>query len=174
MISLILFTENISFSQEKNSENGISKTDVFAGKTVWIVDINSNEYYKSVLHFALVDLLPQYAPGVKVRHVLTGEKGNPFFLLKKEDIPYTAIIGLAVCDGTSKTVSNYASEAGKMGIQSMMINISEVSDQITKWNNTYRNLHGAVIEIEKIPENRDEAVQMAKKIIPELIKRIKK
>ena len=162
------------FAEGKGRNSDTNKTNILDGKTIWIVDINTNEYFKSTFQAALVDQLKAIAPGATVRHVITSGKGNPFFLIKQDDLPYAAIVSLAVCEGTSKDVANYASEAGKKDIRTVMINITEVREAIAKWNKTYHNATGSVIEIEKMPETQDEAVHMAGKVIPEFIKKLKK
>jgi hypothetical protein len=170
---LFLFAGNALSAQEKGPEEGAATEGILAGKTVWVVDINTNEYYKSNLQLAIVDHLPRYAPGVIVRHVITAEKGNPFFLLKQEDYPDAVIISLAVCDATAKNVANYASEARKKGIPSVMIYLAEARDLLSKWNKAYRNPEESAIEIETISQNQQEAIPIAKRLAPICVEKLK-
>jgi len=144
-----------------------------AGKTIWIVDVNSNEGYNSPLQEALLDQLPQYAPGLTVRHVTTSEKGNPFFILRRENYPDAAIVSLGVCMATTKDVANYASGAKKKGIPSVMCYISEVRDHQKKWNKAYRLSDAEAIEIEEVPQSRNEAEPVAKRLVPIFIEKLK-
>jgi len=170
---LLLLAGNVLYAQEKGMESDAGTADILAGKTVWIVDVNTNEYYKSNFQLTLVDQLSQYAPGVIERHVITAEKGNPFFLLRQEDYPDAVMVSLGVCDATTKNVANYASEARKKGIPAVMIYIAEVLDLQTKWNKAYRNPDELAIEIEKIPLSQQEAMPIAKRIVPIIIEKLK-
>ena len=147
--------------------------DKFAGKTVWVVDVNTNEYYQATLQLALVDQLSQSAPGMIVRHVITAEKGNPFFLLKEEDYPDAVIVSLGVCGQTGKKVANYASEARKKGIPALLCYISDAREDQLKWNKAYRNPDELAIEIENIPQSLQAAMPIAKRIAPIIIEKLK-
>ncbi len=178
---LFLFANTLS-AQEQGPETGtttvpaklpLPASNSLAGKTVWIVDVNTTESYKSTLQTALVDQLPRYAPGVIVRHVTTNEKGNPFFMLRREDYPDAVIISLGVCDGTTNKVANYASEAKKKGIPSVMCYLGDLRDDQVKWNKAYRNPDAEAIEIETMPETHQEAMPMAERLVPIFIEKLK-
>lgn len=149
-----------------------AKADELAGKTLWVVDVNTNEYYQANLQLALVDQLPQFVPGVIVRHVITADKGNPFFLLKQEDYPDAVIVSLGMCDATSKKIANYASEARKKGIPSAMIYFAEVRDLLAKWNKAYRNSDEQSIEIDTIPQTQQEAGAIVERIAPVVLEKL--
>ena len=87
-----------------------------AGKKVWIVVVD----YGSTLMPAVAKLLPKYAPGVKVKTIAAGEKGNPFFMLKPEDRPDAVIAGTGVCEGTTLDAANYARQAEKLDIPAVI------------------------------------------------------
>ncbi len=166
---LVLLSTTAVSEQQKMQGKGADTAAVLKGKTVWVVDVNTNEYYTSFFQLALVKLLPGEAPGVIVRHVTTAEKGNPFFLVKQENCPDAVIVSLAVCDATSKNVANYASSARKKGIPTVVVYNAEVLDLLTKWNNAYRNPPETAIKIDKVPQSLEEAEPIAKQIIPILI-----
>jgi hypothetical protein len=88
----------------------------FAGKTVWLVDVNSNSDYTNPLFAQILELLPKRAPGVKLVHVKVQDKGNPFFLLQRENYPEAAIIGVGLCDFTTPKTANYAAAAKEKNI----------------------------------------------------------
>lgn len=159
-------------SQDNESKAGAEIARNFAGKTVWVVDVNTNEYYKSTFQLALVDQLQRFAPGVIVRHITTGEKGNPFFLLNQEDYPDAVIVSLGVCGQTGKKVANYTSEARKKGIPSVLCYIVDAREDQLKWNEAYRNPVELSIEIEKIPQTRQEAMQIAIKSLPVFLEQL--
>ena len=171
---IFIFTGNVLFAQKNGPKTDIKTTNILTGKTVWIIDVNTNEDYKSFLQAALIDQLPQFATGVIVRHVITQENSNPFFLLKQEDYPHAVIISLALCTGTSKDVANYASEARKKDIRLATVNTADVRKIFANWNKTYHNIDIKTIEIEKFPASQEEAMKMAKLIIPLFIKGLKK
>jgi hypothetical protein len=160
-------------AQAKAPETGSGSQHFLAGKTVWIVDINSNEYYKGTLQPALVSQLQRLVAGVIVRHVTTAEKGNPFYLLKQEDYPAAAIVSLGVCESTTKDVANYASEAKKKGIPSVTMNIADARDAQLKWNKAYSIPDEKALEIEKLPQDQQEATQIAERLLPTIIERLK-
>lgn len=179
---IFLVTSNASSAQAQGLETGTkalsggvhtTASQSLAGKTVWIVDVNSNESYHSTLQAAIVDQLPQHAPGAIVRHVTTSEKGNPFFLLRRENYPDVAIISLGVCADTTKNVANYASEARKKGIPSVICYLGNVSDYQEKWNKAYRIPDVRAIEIEEMPQSPQEAEPVAKRLLPMIIERLK-
>jgi hypothetical protein len=88
----------------------------FAGKTVWLVDVNSNAEYSNPLFEDISDLLLKQAPGIKLVHVKTQDKGNPFFLLQQENYPDAAIIGIGLCELTTPQTANYAAAAKEKSI----------------------------------------------------------
>lgn len=169
VLALLFLIAGIALSAQ---EKGPSAADILADKTVWIVDVNTNEYYKSNFQLALVDQLPRFAHGVIVRHVITAEKGNPFFLLKQEDYPDAAIVSLGVCGQTGKKVANYASEAKKKGIPVVLCHIADARDDQLKWNKAYRNPDELAIEIETIPQSREEAMPVAQRVAPIIIEKL--
>ena len=87
-----------------------------SGKKVWIVVVD----YGSTLMPAVAKLLPKYAPGVQVKTILIGEKGNPFFMLKPEDRPDAMIAGTGVCEATALDAANYAKQAEKLDIPAVI------------------------------------------------------
>jgi hypothetical protein len=86
------------------------------GKKVWVVVVDNG----STLMPAVAALLPQYAPGVRIMTILTGEKGNPFFMLKPEDRPDAVIAGTGVCESTTLDAANYAKQAEKLNIPAVI------------------------------------------------------
>ena len=87
-----------------------------AGKKVWVVVVDNG----STLMPAVAALLPKYAPGVRIRTILTGETGNPFFMLKAEDRPDAVIAGTGVCESTTLDAANYAKQAEKLNIPAVI------------------------------------------------------
>jgi hypothetical protein len=87
-----------------------------SGKKVWIVVVDSG----STLMPGVAKLLPQYAPGVRVRTIVSSEKGNPFFMLKPEDKPDAVIAGTGVCEATTLEALNYAKQAEKLDIPAVI------------------------------------------------------
>jgi hypothetical protein len=160
-------------AQAKEPATGSGTQHFLAGKTVWIVDINTNEYYTSLIQPALLNQLQRQVPGVKVRQVTTSAKGNPFYLLRQEDYPDAAIVSLGVCDSTTKDVANYASEARKKGIPSVTIHMAEARDAQMKWNKTYSIPDEKALEIEKRPQDQQEAILMAERLMPTIIESLK-
>ncbi len=142
----------------------------FAGKTIWVVDVNSNEDYNSLLLEAVEKLLPQYAPGVKVKRVKTGDK-NPFFLLKEEDYPSAAVCGTGVCEGPTPKTINYASSALKLGIPAVIMYVPELKETKEKFVKTYRVPDLRFYEVsDGAPADPDEADNLAKAATPALVK----
>ena len=142
----------------------------FAGKTVWVVDVNSNEDYNNLLLEAAEKLLPQYAPGVKVKRVKTGDK-NPFFLLREENYPAAAIVGTGVCVGTTPQVVNYAASALKLGIPAVILHVPEMKETREKQVQAYRVPDLRFYEVaEGAPATAKEADPLAKAALPALIK----
>jgi hypothetical protein len=90
--------------------NGLS------GKKVWVVVVDNG----STLMPAVAALLPKYAPGVRIRTILTAETGNPFFMLKAEDRPDAVIAGTGVCEDTTLNAANYARQAEKLNIPAVI------------------------------------------------------
>ncbi len=145
-------------------------TGPFAGKTIWVVDVNSNEDYNSLLLEAVEKLLPQYAPGGKVKRVKTGDK-NPFFLLKEEDYPSAAICGTGVCEGTTPKAINYASSALKLGIPAVIMYVPELKETKEKYVKIYRVPDLPFYEVsDGAPASADEADILAKAATPALVK----
>jgi hypothetical protein len=87
-----------------------------AGKKVWVVVVDNG----STLMPAVAALLPKYAPGVRIRTILAGETGNPFFMLKPEDRPDAVIAGTGVCESTTLDSANYARQAEKLNIPAVI------------------------------------------------------
>ena len=87
-----------------------------AGKKVWVVVVDNG----STLMPAVAALLPKYAPGVQIKTILVGEKGNPFFMLKAEDRPDAVIAGTGVCESTTLDSANYARQAEKLNIPAVI------------------------------------------------------
>jgi hypothetical protein len=142
----------------------------FAGKTVWVVDVNSNEDYKSLLLDAVEKLLPQYASGVKVKRVKTGDK-NPFFLLKEENYPAAVIAGTGVCISTTPQTVNYASSALKLGIPTVILYIPEMRDKKEESVKIYRVPDLRFYEVaDGAPATAAEADTLAKAALPALVK----
>jgi hypothetical protein len=139
---------------------------VLAGKTVWVVDVNSNESYDSALQAALVGLWPQQAPGVNVRRVVTVDDANPFFLLRQENVPDAAIISIGVCVHTTKLVANFASASLARGIPTVICYLSEVRNYQEKWNEAYHIPDVEAIELENMPKSQQEAEPEAGRLIP--------
>ena len=167
-----IFTGNSLTAQIKTSPAQV-KANNWTGKIIWVVDVNTNEYYKAPISQTLIDLLPQFMPGAVICQVIIAEKGNPFFLLEEEDYPTAVITSLAVCELTSKNVANFASEARKKGIPSVMINIVDVHTTMANWNKKYRNPARSVIEIEQLPQTQQEATEIIKRAMPLIIKAMK-
>lgn len=145
---------------------------ILAGKTVWIVDVNSNENFNSALQAAIVDQLSKHTSGMIVRLVKTSERGNPFFLLKRENYPDAAIISVGVCEVTIKKVANYASEAKKKGIPSSTCCLTESRDLQVKWNQKYRNPDAEPIKIKSMPLHPQEAMSIARRVAPVFIEKL--
>jgi hypothetical protein len=142
----------------------------FAGKTVWVVDINSNEDYNNLLLETVEKLLPQYAPGVKVKRIEAGSK-NPFFLLKEADYPAAVIVGTGVCEGTTPKVVNYAAAALKLGIPAVIMHVPEFRNLREENMNTYRVPDLRYYEVaEGAPIAAKEADPLAKAAAPALVK----
>jgi hypothetical protein len=142
----------------------------FAGKTVWVVDVNSNEDYKSLLLEAVEKFLPQYAGGAKVKRVKAGDK-NPFFLLREENYPAAVIVGTGVCVGTTPQVVNYASSALKLGIPAVILHIPEMKETREKQVQTYRVPDLRFYEVaEGAPATAKEAALLANAAAPALVK----
>ena len=142
----------------------------WAGKTVWVVDVNSNEDYNNKLLEAVEKLLPQAAPGVKAKRVKTGDK-NPFFLLKETDRPAAVIAGTGVCASTTPQVVNYAASALKLGIPTVIVHVPEFRSLREENAKTYRvpDLHYYEVA-NGAPETVAEAEILAKAAMPELVK----
>jgi hypothetical protein len=87
-----------------------------AGKMVWVVVVDNG----STLMPAVAGLLPKHAPGVRIKTILTSEKGNPFFMLKAEDRPDAVIAGTGVCEETTLNAANYFKQAEKLGIPAVI------------------------------------------------------
>ena len=87
-----------------------------AGKRVWVVVVDNG----STLMPAVAGLLPKFAPGVRIRTILVGETGNPFFMLKPEDRPDAVVIGTGVCESTTLDSVNYAKQAEKLNIPAVV------------------------------------------------------
>ena len=87
-----------------------------SGKKVWIVVVD----YGSTLMPAVAKLLPQYASGVRVKTIVAGDKGNPFFKLKPEDKPDAVIAGTGVCEASTLEAVNYAKQAEKIDIPAVI------------------------------------------------------
>jgi hypothetical protein len=135
-----------------------------------VVDVNSNEYYNSLLLEAVEKLLPQYAPGVKVKRVKTGDK-NPFFMLEEEDYPSAAICGTGVCNATTPQTINYASSALKLGIPAVIMYVPTLKDTREKYVKIYKVPDLRFYEISNgAPETVEEADRLAKPAIPALVK----
>jgi hypothetical protein len=64
---------------------------------------------------AVAKLMPQYAPGVKVKTIASSQ-GNPFFMLNPEDKPDAVIAGTGVCEATTLDAANFAKQAEKLDI----------------------------------------------------------
>jgi len=144
------------------------------GKTVWLVDVNSTDNYIAPLQAALIDELQQYAPGMIIRHVITGEKGNnPFFLLKREKYPDAVIICLGLCGETTGELAHYASQAGEKGIPSVMCYLADMRDRQMDWNQKYRIPEAKAIEIKNRPLSMQEAIQLARQLAPVFIENLK-
>lgn len=142
----------------------------FAGKTLWVVDVNTNEDYNNQLLEAVEKLLPQYAPGVKVQRVKTGSK-NPFFLLKEENYPAAVIAGTGVCVATTPQAINYAASALKLGIPTVILHIPEMKETREKFVKSYRVPDLPFHEVaEGAPETAEEADRLAKAAVPALVK----
>ena len=92
------------------------RLNTFAGKRIWIVVVDSG----STLMPAVAALLPKYAPGVLIRTILTGETGNPFFMLRAKDRPDAVIAGTGVCESTTLDSANYAKQAEKLSIPAVI------------------------------------------------------
>jgi hypothetical protein len=156
-------------SSTPSSPPNSQSTSPFAGKTIWVVDVNSNEDYNSLLLEAVEKLLPQYAPGVKVKRVRTGEK-NPFFLLKEEDYPSAAICGTGVCVGTTPQSINYASSALKLGIPAVIMYVPELKDTREKYVKIYKVPDLRFYEVsDGAPATAEEASLLAKGATPALV-----
>jgi hypothetical protein len=142
----------------------------FAGKTLWVVDVNSNEDYKSLLLDAVEKLLPKNAPGVKVKRVKTGDK-NPFFLLREENYPAAVIVGTGVCVGTTPQVVNYAASALKLGIPAVILHVPEMKETREKQVQAYRVPDLRFYEVaDGAPAGAKEADSLAKAALPSLVK----
>jgi hypothetical protein len=142
----------------------------FAGKILWVVDVNSNEDYNSLLLEAVEKLLPQYAPGVKVKRIKTEDK-NPFFLLKEENYPVAVIVGTGVCVGTTPRIINYASSALKLGIPAAIMYIPETRNKKEESAKIYRVPELRFYEVaDGAPETAEEADRLAKAAAPALVK----
>jgi hypothetical protein len=87
-----------------------------SGKKVWVVVVDSG----STLMPAVAKLLPQYAPGGRVKTIVAGEKGNPFFMLKPEDKPDAVIAGTGVCEASTLEALNYAKQSEKLDIPAVI------------------------------------------------------
>jgi hypothetical protein len=87
-----------------------------AGKKVWVVVVDNG----STLMPAVAALLPKYTPGIRIRTILAGETGNPFFMLKPEDRPDAVIAGTGVCEDTTLNAANYAKQAEKLSIPAVI------------------------------------------------------
>ena len=87
-----------------------------AGKKVWVVVVDNG----STLMPAVAALLPEYAPGVLVKTILTSETGNPFFMLRAEDRPDAVIAGTGVCESTTVDTVSYAKQAEKLEIPAVV------------------------------------------------------
>jgi hypothetical protein len=142
----------------------------FTGKTLWVVDVNSNEDYNNLLLEAVEKLLPQHAPGAKVKRVKTGDK-NPFFLLREGNYPSAVIVGTGVCVGTTPQVVNYASSALKLGIPAVVLHIPEMKENREKQAQVYRVPDLRSHEVaEGAPATAQEADPLAKNAMPALLK----
>ena len=169
----LVFVGHVWSAQGDKPEASTDAAGIWAGKTIWVVDVNTNDYYTGFLQQAIVEQLPQFAPGAIVRHVITAAKGNPFFLLKQADYPDAVIIALGMCEASSKNVVNFASEARKKKIPALMIYFAEVREPMVKWMKTYRTPEDLAIESEQLPQSEQEAAALAKGLIPKLFDKLK-
>ncbi|MCL2669401.1 MAG: hypothetical protein FWE89_01835 [Syntrophaceae bacterium] len=168
LAALIVASAGLAVAADNPSSN--FQTALFEGKTIWVVDVNSNEDYNSLLMDAVEKLLPDYATGVKAQRVKTGNK-NPFFLLKKENYPAAVIAGIGVCVATTPQSVNYASSALKLGIPVVILHVPEMRDKKDESMKSYRVSDLRSCEIANCaPETAPEAEELAKAAAPALVK----
>jgi len=168
LAALITASAGLAAAADNPSSN--SQTALFEDKIIWVVDVNSNEDYNSLLMDAVEKLLPDYAPGVKAQRVKTGNK-NPFFLLKKENYPAAVITGIGVCVATTPQTINYASSALKLGIPVVILTVPEMKNKKEESMKSYRVPDLRSYEIANgAPDTAPEAEELAKAATPALVK----
>ena len=144
-----------------------SAAKALAGKTVWVVDVNTNADYSNALLLRVVQLLPEYLPGVKVVHVTTAEKGNPFFLLKPENYPDAVIIGVGVCESTTPQVVNYAARAKEKKIPCVICYDKKLQQVKDKYVVSYRVPDVPAYELtDSLPSTQQENDAEARRLTP--------
>ena len=155
-----------------STPSSVHAISLFADKTIWVVDVNSNEDYNSLLFDAIEKLLPEYATSVKVQRVKTGNR-NPFFLLKKENYPVAVIVGIGVCVATTPQSVNYASSALKLGIPAAILYVPEMKGSREDSMKNYRISDPDLCSYEiadGAPETEAEAERLANAAMPVIVK----
>jgi hypothetical protein len=146
-----------------------SRLNGLAGKKVWIVVVDNG----STLMPAVAALLPRYAPGVRIRTILAGETGNPFFMLKPEDRPEAVIVGTGVCESTTLDTANYAKQAEKLNIPAVISFSRDIhyayQQAIDKLQ--FPSTQACATELPD-PARPGDPERIARKLIPQFIERL--
>lgn len=157
-----------SLPQAQAPATATSTTSPFDAKTVWVVNVIDNYFMHTV-----ADLLPQYAPGARVRYIDALSTGVPFFLLKPDDYPAAAIIGIGQCNESTPATINNAQQSLEKGIPTSIVWIGLLRDVKVRWANIYKipDVQGYEIA-QQPPDNRVQAEQMARDFMPLLVEQL--
>ena len=157
--------------KELVKEVPVEEQHPLAGKTVWVVSALDNFLMPMV-----AELLPRYAPGVKVRSIIAAQDtGNPFTLLRPGDYPDGVIIGIGQCPATTPLVVYYARQAESKGIPSVICYTSAMRDLKEELANIYKISDIPGYEVEgALPVNQEEAESVARTLLPLFIEALTK
>ena len=160
---LLLLCSCASHTQNTKRDNTLND------KTIWLIDVNATATYTPPLQSALLDQLKLNGPNARIHHIITGDKGNPFFMIKKEAYPDAVLICLGLCGETTKELANYASQANKKGIPVAICYLSDVKQQQLDWNKKYRIPNVSAFELTQRPLNKSDATKVSQQLIPKII-----